>query len=298
MNTHQPGQQTKKLSAVFAAIILASFFLPWVNWGAVSVTGKDMATLRFYELSETNFGLTSPFPEMDFANAIFWLIPVLAFASILLALVKKKHATLAGAMAGALVLGLSVVYALFTNELTMFDPSLRLAGALMPAFYAAVVGALGLILCSWHKRLVWKLFFIIAPIVLSYVAFSQIKEGQLTEKVAATQTLKATYSIEALPLIQEFLMGDSAANAKYREQIIEVTGTISELNAKDSTATLSMADSTGSYVIFDFEKDQAPKVQSFKVGDKVVVKGLCSGSIFSDIMGTQTISFKRSILNN
>ena len=298
MTTQQPGHFTKRLSVVFAAGTLLSFFLPWINWGTVAVSAKDMATGNFYSLSEKSFGLASPFPDMDFANAVFWLIPVLSMVVILLVLLKKRHATLWGAMAGALVLGLAVVYALFTNELNMFDPAISLPGALLSAFYAAVIASIGLILCSWQKKLVWKLFFIIAPIALSYLAFSQIKKSQLTEKVAATQTLKAAYMVDAVPLIQEFVTADSVANAKYREQIVEVTGIISELNAKDSTATLSMADSTGSYVIFDFQKDQAAKVKAFKPGDRLTVKGLCSGSIFSEIMGTQTISFKHTILNN
>jgi hypothetical protein len=75
-----------------------------------------------------------------------------------------------------------------------------------------------------------------------------------------------------------------------------VEGLVSELNATDSTATLSMADSTGSYVIFDFEKAAAKSVQSFQVGDRVKVKGVCSGSIYSDILETLTISFKQSII--
>ena len=297
MTNHQPGPLTKKLSVLFAAGTFVCFFLHWVNWGSVAVSAKDMATGNFYSLTETNFGLASPFPEMDFANALFWLIPVLSIFSIALVLLKNKYAALCGAIAGALVLGLAVLYAIFTNELDVFDSSIVLPGALLPAFYGAVIAAIGLILCSWQRKILWKLFFIIAPVAVSYLAFNQVKKSQLTEKVEATQTLKTAYSVNALQLIHEFTSADSTSNAKYREKIIEVTGTISELNAKDSTATLSMADSTGSYVIFDFEKEQVAKVKAFKAGDQVVVKALCSGSIFSDIMGTQTISFKHAILN-
>jgi len=57
-----------------------------------------------------------------------------------------------------------------------------------------------------------------------------------------------------------------------------------------------MADSTGSYVIFDFEKAAAKNVQIIKVGDRVKVKAVCSGSIYSDILETHTISFKQSII--
>lgn len=298
MTSTQKSHFTSNIAALFAAAVLICFFLPWLKWGNDTVSAKDMATGNFYVLSERNFGLTSPFPEMDAANAVFWLIPVMAFLAILRIFIQKKSAGLLGCLAGALVLGLAVVYILFTDELYVFDDSIVLPGALLPAFYVAVFCALGLILSSWRQKWGLKSLFVIVPIAISGFAFSQIKKSQLTEKVAATNTLKAVYKVDALELIHEFVTADSAANAKYREQIIEVTGIISELNAKDSTATLSMADSTGSYVIFDFEKDQANKVKSLKPGDKAIVKAFCSGSIFSDIMGTQTISFKYAIINN
>jgi hypothetical protein len=153
-------------------------------------------------------------------------------------------------------------------------------------------------LSSWQKKWILKLSLLIAPIALSFLAFQQVKKSQLTETFAATKTLKADYTIDALQLINEFVLADSASNARYRGQIVEVTGIVTELNAKDSSATLSIADSTGSYVIFDFEKEQAAKVKALKPGDKIAAKGLCSGSIFSEIMGTQTISFKNAIINN
>ncbi|RYD77238.1 MAG: hypothetical protein EOP53_13305 [Sphingobacteriales bacterium] len=149
-----------------------------------------------------------------------------------------------------------------------------------------------------QKKWVLKFLFLIVPVAVSYLAFSQIKKSQVSEKTAATNTLKADFTVEAFQLIHEFVTADTAANAKYRNKVVLVNGLISEMNASDSTATLSMADSTGSYAIFDFEKEQAAKVKALKVGDKVTVKGLCSGSIYSDILGTQTISFKQSIINN
>lgn len=299
MNNHnQPGILHKNLSVLFALGIISAFFLNWVKWGAVPVSAKDMATGNFYTLSETHFGIGNPFPQMVFANAIFWLIPALAIVVMLFVLARRSYAGFYGALAGALTVGLAVVYALFTNELKMFDTSIDLATALRPGFYLAVICGAGIIFCSWKGKRILKSAFFILPIIVSYIAFSQVKKSQVEEKTAATNTLKADFTVDALQLIHEFVNADSAANAKYREKVLVVNGIISELNATDSTATLSMADSTGSYAIFDFEKAQAPKVKALKAGDKVSVKGLCSGSIYSDILGTQTISFKQSIINN
>ena len=295
---HQTGILKKNLSLLFALGTITAFFLNWVKWGTVPVSAKHMATGYFYTLSETHFGIANPFPQMVFANAIFWLIPALAAVVMLIVLLRKTYAGFYGAVAGALVLGLAFVYALFTNELTMFDNSIQLKTALRPGLYLAVISATALILCSWQKKWILKILFLIVPVAISYLAFSQIKEAQVSEKTVATNTLKADFTVDALQLINEFVTADTASNAKYRNKVLLVNGLVSELNATDSTATLSMADSTGSYAIFDFEKEQAAKVKILKVGDKVAVKGLCSGSIYSDIMETQTISFKQSIINN
>ncbi len=295
---HQTGILKKNLSLLFALGTITSFFLNWVKWGAVPVSAKHMATGYFYTLAETYFGIANPFPQLVFANAIFWLIPALALVVMLIVLLRKTYAGYYGAVSGAMVLGLAFVYALFTRELNMFDNSIQLKTALRPGFYLAIISAVALILCSWQKKWVIKILFLLPPLAISYLVFSQIKQGQVSEKTAATNTLATDFTVDGLELIKEFVSTDSAANAKYRNKVVLVNGLISELNATDSTASISMADSTGSYTIFDFEKEQAAKVKTLKVGDKVSIKGICSGSIYSDILETQTISFKQAIIHN
>ena len=296
MTQTQPGSVKKYGSLMAAVAVIVCFFLPWVNWVKVQVTAKDMATGNFYILSETNFAITNPVPDFVFVNGIFWLMPALCLVTMMFLLLRKSFAGIYSAFLGAMVLGLALVYILFTNELKLFDNKIQLSTAIQPALYLAVIAAIVLILNSWSNKWGWKIFFIVAPLALSFFAFSQIKESQVSEKTAATDSLKATFNKDALQLIYEFVTADSASNAAYREQVIVVEGLVSELNATDSTATLSMADSTGSYVIFDFEKAAAKSVQSFQVGDRVKVKGVCSGSIYSDILETHTISFKQSII--
>ncbi|RYY31088.1 MAG: hypothetical protein EOP46_21055, partial [Sphingobacteriaceae bacterium] len=288
MTNHQPGILHKNLSVLFSLGLITAFFLNWVKWGTVPVSGRDMATGNFYSIAETNFGIGNPFPQMVFANALFWLIPALGVVVMLFVLARKTYAGFYGAVAGALTVGLAVVYALFTNELNMFDNSIQLLTSLRPGFYLALVCGVGIIFCSWRGRRLLKVAFLIIPIIVSYAAFSQIKKSQVSEKTAATSSLEADYIINALQLINEFVKADTLSNAKYRGKTIVVNGTVSEVNATDSTATLSMADSTGSYAIFDFEKAEAAKVKSLKVGDNTSVKAICSGSIYSEILETQT----------
>lgn len=80
--------------------------------------------------------------------------------------------------------------------------------------------------------------------------------------------------------------------------MIEVKGRASRVEVlSDSTGNILFSDSTGSYIIFSFEKEQFNALQAIKAGDSISAKGSCSGSIHSEILGTNSISFKRSTLN-
>src|SRR6187431_598533 len=70
-----------------------------------------------------------------------------------------------------------------------------------------------------------------------------------------TASLKADYSVEALPFIKEFEKDYKAANKKYAEKIIAVKGIVTETEQPvDTTMNIKMTDTiTGSYLIFAFQ---------------------------------------------
>lgn len=81
--------------------------------------------------------------------------------------------------------------------------------------------------------------------------------------------------------------------------MLVVNGNVSVVQIQtDSVSTIQFSDSTGSYAIFSLEKDQLEKVKAIKQGDAVSLKGVCSGSIFSEILGTTAITFKRATFNS
>jgi hypothetical protein len=78
-----------------------------------------------------------------------------------------------------------------------------------------------------------------------------------------------------------------------------VSGEVSEVEGVDSTVNIKMADSTsGSYVIFAFQKQDIGLVKKIKLGEKVSIKGSCSGGAFSKILETEFITFKRCAINH
>jgi len=121
----------------------------------------------------------------------------------------------------------------------------------------------------------------------------------LTEKYADTSQITPSYSMTALDLIHEFEKNDSLANKKYAEKIMVLSGEVSEVEGVDSTVNIKMADSTsGSYVIFAFQQQDFGLAKKIKLGEKVSIKGSCSGGAFSKILETEFITFKRCAINH
>lgn len=119
-----------------------------------------------------------------------------------------------------------------------------------------------------------------------------------TVKFTDTVKEKADYAVNALDLIDEFKKNDSLANKKYVEKIIAVTGVVTEIEMADSTVNIKLADTTtGSYAIFAFQQQHLAEAKNIKEGDKVTIKGSCSGGTYSQILETEYIVFKRCALS-
>lgn len=147
------------------------------------------------------------------------------------------------------------------------------------------------------KKNPWKMRLIIIGL-LGIIAVAAIYWVVATDSFADTSNRKAAFTVNALDLIHEFEANDSAANKKYTNQIITVNGTVSEVEAVDTTMNIKFIDSVnGSYIIFAFQEQHLAEAKSIKAGDIVSIKGSCSGSITSEILGNTSISFKRSALN-
>ena len=119
-----------------------------------------------------------------------------------------------------------------------------------------------------------------------------------TEKFKDTSGIKADYTVNAMDLLQEFRQNDSLANIKYDEKIIIVNGIVSELEQADTTINIKFTDTTsGAYIICAFQQQHLDEAKAIKEGDKISVKGSCSGGAYSNILEAEYITFKRCALN-
>jgi hypothetical protein len=94
---------------------------------------------------------------------------------------------------------------------------------------------------------------------------------------------KPEYSLTAAQLMTEFTQNEQAANAKYLSaasgKVIQVSGVIGEIDQKgDSTLNILLKiPSNSGTVNCSMEKNEIPGATSLKVGDKVAIKGECTG---------------------
>ncbi len=292
------NQSVKWLSYLFGTILLVSFFLPWVSWLGIPVKGYDLPGGRFFSVSDSKFGLANPFPQLSFAFYIFWLIPAGVLLSIWLVISNKK-VSIVPFITGALSLALVTVFFLFTKQLIMLGVGENVWSMLRLAAWLHAIAAIGLILVTPSGyALLKKSVWILAGPVFVFISFLLIEKQLLNRTYDDTAGIKAEYTVTATGLIQEFAANDSAANHKYREKIISVNGQATEVQVQtDSTVHVKFADATGSYIIFSLDKDEYRNASLLKAGDAVSLKGSCSGSVYSDILGTTSISFKRATLN-
>jgi hypothetical protein len=291
------NNKTNIAHVIAAAVLAISFFLQWVKWSATGITGADLPSGSFFKTADAEFGLPNPFPQLSFLFNIFWLIPAAALIAAILNLLKK-NTFWPSIIAGALGISVVIVFYLFSNQLI----ELGTTRTFQPWLFVHALAAIALILTSGNNNWLLKAGLILVTVLGTYFGFNiagKQAEKKIFEKThESTNSVKADFTIEASALIKEFLTNDTAARNKYNEKVLEVNGPVTEVAvAADSTSTIKFADSTGSYAIFSFEKNDMPKVQLIKTGDNIAVKGVCSGSIFSDILGTTSISFKRSVLN-
>lgn len=141
------------------------------------------------------------------------------------------------------------------------------------------------------KKILW--------VILLLVAIGAVSAWYIfTDTFDDTAMQKAAYTYNAADFIKEFQLNDSAANKKFAEKIITINGRITEIEFPDTTANVKMTDTTsGSYIIFAFQPQDAAAVKTLKEGDSVSIKGSCSGGTYSKILEVEKIDFKRSTIN-
>ena len=206
-------------------------------------------------------------------------------------------------IAGLISLSLVLVYFLFSKSMVdQLGVSNSVWVMTKPWLFIHILASVAIVLSAGKGKWMLKSGLVLATALITIVGFTmvgkQAEKKMLNETFETTDNIKADYILASGELIKEFMANDTAANKKYQEKVLAVNGYVSAIDiAADSSSTITFEDSTGSYAIFSLDKTQFNNMKMIKAGDMVSVKGVCSGSMFSEILGTTAISFKRSTLN-
>lgn len=119
---------------------------------------------------------------------------------------------------------------------------------------------------------------ILGVVGLSYGAYMYFKPN------ANMSDLKSDVTFTAQDLLTAFETDEAAANTQYLDKVIEITGTIKDISTSEEgviSVTLD-AGSELSGVICELQKET--KHRTFKVGETVIFKGMCTGMLMDVVL--------------
>lgn len=101
---------------------------------------------------------------------------------------------------------------------------------------------------------------------------------EFNRTIEQLDNIPADYSVNAISLINEYASNEPEADKKYRNKILEVTGTVRKVENVDSTSIVILGDSAGmSAVRCMMDNSQRQKAGSLQPGRIVTIKGAITG---------------------
>lgn len=121
------------------------------------------------------------------------------------------------------------------------------------------------------RKFFWYLFLLVL-VVSAFYFYSEYNR-----KPASTQNLSPDFMVPAVNLADEFERDETAANKKYLGRLIQVTGTLFNIdNGKDKLISITVGDDIHKIAcLLDIE--HAATIKQYKVSDSIAVKGICTG---------------------
>lgn len=131
-----------------------------------------------------------------------------------------------------------------------------------------------------RKKIIILISILAVIITVSYIAISMYNKPHINVAKTAPGV-----SITSQDLLSDFLTDENQANAAYLDQIVQVTGNITGLDTTDGNAivTLSHKNSFGS-ILCHLPLEESEKMISLKEGQKITVKGICTGYLMDVIL--------------
>lgn len=127
------------------------------------------------------------------------------------------------------------------------------------------------------------LLFVALIVVLAVAGFAYLQYNKPHRDTAAETP---AYTLTAAALFAEYSTDEAAANAKYVDKLLLVRGTITGISvAEDSTVSIMLQTADPVFGVgFRLLPAEAAKIQGLQVGDKVQLKGICTGKLMDVVL--------------
>ncbi|MFL9482035.1 OB-fold protein [Chitinophagaceae bacterium LWZ2-11] len=135
------------------------------------------------------------------------------------------------------------------------------------------------------KKAILAALILILLVIVGVWFFIFYKPSHFKRDVADEKGIQVTASA----IVQDYMSNETAANAKYNNKAVEVSGDVVEVKKNEdgkSTVTLRSGDSFSN--VYCTLKEAAPVLST---GDKITVKGICTGFL-SDVVIIDAIIVK------
>jgi len=100
-----------------------------------------------------------------------------------------------------------------------------------------------------------------------------------------TKKSKADFVLTAQNLISDFLQDEISAEQKYANQVLQINGEIHKISTLNGNGVITLKfTNLDSSIICHLQPEENKKILLFKKGQKITVKGICTGYLLDVIM--------------
>ncbi len=134
------------------------------------------------------------------------------------------------------------------------------------------------------KKKIWITLLVVLVVIALSLLAGYLYILHMPEKSMSKQA--PDFSMTATRLAEEFETDPSAANTKFIDRIIEVTGVISDISTdqNNSIVFILRENEAATGVLCTLGEKSTKKAEQYKVGDAVVLRGICTGMLFEVVL--------------
>lgn len=97
-------------------------------------------------------------------------------------------------------------------------------------------------------------------------------------------------SLKATKIVDDFSSDENAANKKYLDKIVEVSGSISSIKTENETVIIALEGNDFGNVLCYLSEESRTEINSLKEGQQIKLKGICTGFLLDVVLVKSVIT--------